>query len=241
MTPISINSGLQAAVTGASARFQALDVVTNNLANANTTGFKRDIPCFDATLSQLSSTTPLTAIHLRETVADQSQGAINQTGNPFDLAIDGEGYLEVMTPAGSRYTRQGNLQLDPQGQLVTASGDPVLAGGSPITIPSGRFEVQQDGTITAGGATIGKLNLVSYPSGENPRKAGNGLFLPPTQGKMQAVTKPHFIQGSIESSNVNIMESMTRMITYQREFETMQKMIKTYNALAAKADELGSL
>lgn len=241
--PFAAKSGLQSAVTGAVSRFQALDVVSNNLANSNTVGFKRDVVSFEAALQRVGvdPDSTLNQIRLRETVTDQSSGAIKATGNSLDLAIDGPGFFQVETANGTFYTRQGTLSRDGQNRLVTSAGDPVLGEGGPITVTGDDIRIDADGTIMADGVSAGKIALFAFEAGTPLEKRGLGLFSPPAGIDPQRIDNPRMIQGSLEMSNVNVLQEMVRMVECQREFETFQKMIKTYNTLAGKADEIGSL
>ncbi|PNU21140.1 flagellar basal-body rod protein FlgF [Geothermobacter hydrogeniphilus] len=245
MKDVAYNAGLLSAVSGAMARLQALDVAANNLANAKTIGFKRDIPDFESRLIQAQRGRGrdglVTITRLKETRIDRKQGDLETTGNPFDLGIDGPGFFKVRTPAGDRYTRQGNLTRDNQDRLVTAEGYPVLGASGPITVSGdGEVEISEDGSVLIDGQEAGVITLYEFPAGTPLEKVGDGLFIAPKTTAPTTVANPRLIQGALEAGNVNVLREMTRMVTYEREFETYQKMIKAYGQMATKAAELGA-
>ncbi len=168
-----------------------LDVIANNVANVNTAGFKADNSLFEEYLTSgahednfVGSDRRVSYVQDRGTFRDFSQGAVEQTKNPLDVAIDGSAFLVVQTPAGERYTRDGGMQLNNVGQLVTATGDPVLGTGGPIVFqPTDHdINVTPDGTITVvegNGRTDsirGKLRLVSFPDAQKLLKEGANLY-----------------------------------------------------------------
>src|SRR5271157_1406615 len=161
-----MDSGYYAAMTGLVARTQALDIAATNLANAQTPGYRAEQEYFrsalmgpDAADSQLGQTVNnfglLGGDHL-----NLSQGALQQTGNPLDLAIEGEGFFQVQTPNGLRYTRDGGFHRTPRGQLVTEAGDLVLsATGQPIPVPPGDVSVGVDGSLSVAGGVVATLGV----------------------------------------------------------------------------------
>ena len=149
-----MDSGYYAACAGLRAQTQALEVVANNLANINTGGYRGQQPTFHSLLVNASgaAANPLNrAINnfnvLGGTRLDLSQGNLDRTGNSLDLAIEGSGFFAVQTPAGTLYTRKGNFQVSPNGQLTTSGGDQVLGTEGPITLPSGTITISPDGTL----------------------------------------------------------------------------------------------
>lgn len=245
MKDVTSNAGLISSVSGALARLQALDVAANNMANSKTVGFKRDVPDFEARLvraqqgkgrNNLVSTTRLKQTHI-----DQKQGELQSTSNPFDVGIDGPGFFKVQTPAGDRYTRKGDLSRDSQDRLVTSDSYPVLGPGGPIVLTgNGQFEIHEDGSVQMDGQQAGVLPLYEFPAGTRLEKEGNGLFKAPETLVPTTVANPKLVQGALEGGNVNVLKEMTRMVTYEREFETYQKMIKAYGQMASTAAELGA-
>ena len=190
-----------------------LDVVANNIANVNTTGFKADQSLFEEYLMSgahednfVGRDRRVSYVQDRGTYRDLRQGASEQTKNPLDLAIDGTGYLVVQTAAGERYTRDGNLHLNSTGQLVTANGDPVVGNSGPITFQPTDHDINiaTDGSITvleANGrndSQRGKLRVVSFADAQRLLKQGSNLYAAGDAGAAQADTRSQVQQGYIE-------------------------------------------
>jgi flagellar basal-body rod protein FlgF len=228
-----------------------LDVVANNIANVNTTGFKADNSLFEEYLSPgahednfVGGDRRLSYVQDRGTYRDMSQGPTEQTKNPLDLAIAGNGFLVVQTAAGERYTRDGGLQLNNQGQLVTATGDPVLGNAGPIVFqPTDHdINVSPDGTITVvegSGRTDslrGKLRLVSFADAQRLLKEGTNLYSAGA-GDAQVDTRSQVQQGYIEKSNVNGVAEMSRMIEVTRAYTQMSTLLQQESDLHKSAIE----
>lgn len=244
-----MNSGLYAALSGSLAAMQRLDVISNNLANANTPGFKGDRLQFESVLANTKNPT-LAAGNLTDLpvfsgekfFTDYSAGPLKQTGNTLDVALDGDGFFVVNTPQGKAYTRQGSFQRDATGKLVTGDGYEVQGRG-PITIAGGRVDIDGKGGVLVDGVPAGTLEVVDFPKPYALEKIGNGLFIPADpQVAPQAVTTASVKQGFIEESNVNVVTEMARMIETSRYFDSCQKVIRSYDDIAAKAaNDLGKL
>jgi len=217
-----------------------LDVVANNVANVNTAGFKADHTLFEEYLSPgahednfKSGDRRLSYVQDRGTFRDFSQGATDQTKNPLDVAIDGGGFLVVQTAGGERYTRDGGLQLNGQGQLVTAGGNPVLGSSGPISFQPGDHDVNvtPDGTITVveGNNRVdsvrGKLRLVSFADAQKLLKEGANLYAA-GEGAAQPDTTSTVKQGFIEKSNVNAVVEMSRMVEVTRAYTQMSTLLQ---------------
>lgn len=253
-----MNSALWTAKTGLDAQQTRMSVISNNLANVNTTGFKRDRAVFEDLLyqnvrqagAQSSQDTQLpsglnvgTGVRVVATEKLFTQGNVTMTENPMDLAVQGRGFFEILMPDGSlAYTRDGSFQVNSQGQMVNASGFVLQPG---ITIPENTtaFTVGQDGTVTAvvGNATaptqLGQIQLVDFvnPAGLHP--IGGNLFGEtaasgaPQQGVPGLNGLGTMIQGSVETSNVNVVEELVNMIETQRAYEINSKAISTTDAM----------
>ncbi len=205
---------------------RSVDIVANNIANSSTTGFKRQGIQFETYVSRPSPRQSTSFVYDRATYRDTTPGTTVATGNPLDLAIQGDGYFQVQTPQGIRYTRDGAFRTDGEGQVVTSTGLPVLSdGGQPLTLPEDarNITISGDGTVTAqtGTATsraqLGKLGVVKFD---------NDMALSPINGSLLAtnqipvpVTGNAIVQGSIESSNVNPVAEITNLIRIQRAYE----------------------
>jgi flagellar basal-body rod protein FlgF/flagellar basal-body rod protein FlgG len=218
-----------------------LDVVANNIANINTTGFKADGSIFEEYLSPTARTGASTSnkisfVRDRGTWHDMSQGPTERTGGQLDVAIDGKGFLVVQTPRGERYTRNGSLQLGPTGNLMTVDGFPIVGEAGPITLqPNDRdISISNVGTISvrAGASNIdsvrGKLKIVSFDEAQSMRltKDGSGTFAAPTEVTPQADTKSRIVQGAIEKSNVRGVVEITRMIEITRGYSQIAAILQ---------------
>jgi flagellar basal-body rod protein FlgG len=249
-----MNPALWAAKTGLDAQQTRMTVTSNNLANVNTTGFKKGRAVFEDLLYQnvrqvgaaTSQDTQLpsglhlgTGVRVVATEKIYTQGNLTQTGNALDVAINGRGFFQVLMPDGTlAYTRDGNFQISADGELVTSSGFPVQPS---ISIPEGAqsITIGADGVVTVqlpGQTTttqIGSLQIVDFinPAGLQPR--GENLLLESSASGPAQTGTPGMnglgliVQGSIESSNVNVVEELVNMIETQRAYEMNSKAIAT--------------
>lgn len=231
-----MDSGYYAACSALVARTQELDTIANNLANANTAGFRAQQDVFSAVLADAGDVTgsPLNQAMNQYgvyggTTLDLSQGALQKTGNSLDVAIEGSGFLVVQTANGEMYTRNGSLQINAQGQLVTAKGDAVMGDRGVITMPPGPVSISADGTISQNGAVTGKLQVVDFPPGTKITSAGNSYYSAPA-GTAVPATQSYVRQGMLESSNVNPIIGMVQLVTAQREAEMMQRALNMFNS-----------
>lgn len=224
-----------------------LEVLTNNLANMNTIGFKRDMLALqvpeegeDAEGSGDLQTSPPASFITR---MDLSPGAIEQTKNVLDFALVGEGFFCVETPGGTRYTRNGSFALDEKGLLVTKDGFPVLGDRGKITIGGTEVLADDEGNLSVDGNAIGKIRIVDIPRAYAMKKEGGTLFSAPDREVQEGnaeVVKVH--QGFVEGSNVNGIKMMTEMIDVLRGYESYQKVIQTLDESTRKSiSELGTL
>lgn len=230
-----------------------LDVIANNIANINTTGFKGDGSVFEEFIGPTARSNGITVadsrvsfVRDRATWIDLSAGAMERTGNSLDVAIDGPGFLAVQTPRGERYTRNGAMQVNPNGELVTSEGFQVLGDGGPIILqPKDRnITISADGTISVqeGDTTKtesqrGKLRLVAFDKPGQLLKDGNGTFAPPQDMTAQADTKSRIMQGTIEKSNVRAVIEMSRMIEVTRSYTQVATMLSQQADLQRTAIE----
>ena len=223
-----------------------LDVIANNIANLNTTAFKSDGALFESYISPNARAGDLSAqdsqvdfVRDRATWIDWSQGAIQRTGNPLDVAIEGNGFLAVDTASGERYTRNGSLQINAQGQLVTAAGDPVLGDNGPIVFqPTDRgVTISKDGTIsvrTAGSnaeAARGHLRVVSFADPAQLQKVGNSYFAVPEGVTPDPDTTSTLQQGAVEKSNISAVLEMTHMMQVTRSYTEIASMLAQQDSL----------
>jgi len=190
-----------------------LDIISNNIANSNSPGFKRDSLQFSDVLGEVSYT-------------NMSQGPIHETGNLLDMAISGDGFLTVQTDQGVLYTRAGNLTVNSSKQLVTQEGLPVLGTNGPITVAdASNFHVSGEGQVFDGNNPVDQLNIVQFPP-NSLQKAQNGYFQPLVTGtEPEKATNFTVKQGSLEGANFNLVEEMAKMVQTMRNFESYQKTI----------------
>jgi flagellar basal-body rod protein FlgF len=231
-----MSSGYYAACTGLMARTEALDTIAHNVANVNTTGFRAIHNIFSAVLASTGDSS-LSVLNqdandygvLSGTRLDNTQGSLMPTGNALDLAVEGAGYFTVQTANGVAYTRAGNFLVSPQGQLTTATGDPVLGENGPIMIVGQPVSISTDGTISANGAIAGRLKIVEFAPATQIQSAGGTYYTVPA-GTAVAISKFQVRQGMLESSNVNPITSAVELITAQREVETMRRVLSVYSS-----------
>jgi flagellar basal-body rod protein FlgF/flagellar basal-body rod protein FlgG len=230
-----MDSGYYAAFSGLLARTEALDSAASNLANANTTGFRAEREFFrgaimgpDALNSQLNARINDFGILGGNTI-NQNQGAIEHTGNPLDVAIEGAGFFAVSTLAGTRYTRDGSFQRSRDGRLVTARGEAVLnRAGLPIQLPAGEISVGSDGVISIAGAAVGSLGLFTFPASAPLVPEGVNRYIgDPAKAAVSASATVR--QGSLEGSNQDIVQGSLQLILVQRQAEMMQKALTVFH------------
>ena len=229
-----------------------LDVVANNVANINTNGFKADRSMFQEYLASgahednfVGRDRNVSFVQDRATVRDLSAGPTEQTKNPLDIAIDGNAFLTVQTPGGERYTRDGGLQINAQGQLVTAAGYAVLGTSGPIVFQPGDKDISiaGDGNITVleGVNRIdsvrGKLRMVSFAQAQRLLKEGGNLYAAGEGATPQPTTTAKLNQGFIEKSNVNSVLEMSRMIEVTRAYTQISAMLQQQTDMRKSAIE----
>jgi flagellar basal-body rod protein FlgF len=227
-----------------------IDVIANNIANVNTAGYKSDSTLFETYLNTpahednfVGGDRRVSFVQDRGTYRDLTQGPSQETRNPLDVAIDGPAFLAVQTPQGERYTRDGNLHINSQGQLVTAAGNPVLGSGGPIVFQPTDHDINitPDGAVTvvAGTSTTdsirGNIRLVSFPDAQKMLKEGFNLYAAGEGGAPQADTKSRVQQGFIEQSNVNAVSEMSRMMEVSRAYTQIATLMQQQSELQKTA------
>ncbi len=231
-----MDSGLYAACAGLRAQSQALEVVAHNLANLNTPGFRGQQATFQ---SLLASTTPAmpTLLNLATnnfgvlegSHVDMTSGSLETTGNLLDVGVEGVGFFVVQTAGGLRYTRNGSFRVDGKGELVTSAGDPVLGETGTIRVPAGPISISPDGTISVRDAVAGKIRLAEFAPGTRLEAEGKALLAAPG-AKAQPARQASLRQGTLESSNVNAIESVVGLIQVQRHAEMLQRALSMFDA-----------
>jgi flagellar basal body rod protein FlgG len=211
------------------------NAVSQNIANVLTPGYKRVHAVaepFDAQMAavQSSSTAPRTSIAL-----DMRPGPMRPTGRPQDIAVEGDGFLEISTPNGPAYTRQGSLRVDPEGRLLSSQGMPVMGAAGEIRLANEAFTVLPSGDIRQGERVVARLKLSYFDKVGSMVAAGNGLFLQGEAVSRMPDAPGTFRTGFIEGSNVNSPQEMVRLTETVRHFESMQKMVQGYDETLEKA------
>ena len=232
---------LSAAVGLMSNGIMQMNVISQNLANVSTTGFRREIAVTRPFADVLAATGPDGipfgyAVNLPrlEVVQDTRSGTLRTTSNPLDFAIEGDGFFEISTGAGARYTRQGNFRVDSTGRLVTDAGSPVMGVSGEIVLASDQVTVDTEGRIFEKDKQVGQLRMVRFANACAMQSAGSGLYSaagaapdPAGAGTVR--------QGFLEGSNVNSTREMVRMIETVRLFEAGQKIVQAYDDMLDRA------
>jgi flagellar basal-body rod protein FlgG len=239
--------GLYAAASGMEAQQTQLDAVSNDLSNMDTAGYKSTIVGFRDLLyttsgPQNGSSAATGAGAAAQMVGrSQTEGSIQNTGQPLDLAIEGSGYLQVRRPDGTiGLTRNGALQVDANDQITTKQGMPLVP---PITIPQGvsldQVKISPDGTVQAGARTLGKLSLVDVPAPNQLLADGDSVFSATAgSGPTRPAAGATVQQGALESSNVDMAQAMTQMITAQENYSLSSKAVQFQDQMMSIADQV---
>lgn len=265
-------------LSGQVAQQRKVETIANNVANANTVGFKKDALVFKEHLTALTKGADDIDIPRKEFSPDDfyhtqgaenamvavdgsftifEQGQLQPTNNPLDLGLQGEGFLEVLTPGGVRFTRKGNLSMNRDGELVTDQGFRVLSAISTefdptrdpaslnlpkpedrvVKIPTNtKVTITRDGEILTRDGSVGKISVVEFKDKHALRKEGNSVYITPDEANIvRNDIKTSVNQGFLEGSNVNAIEEMSELIKAHRHFESIQKAINAYDSISNKA------
>ncbi len=221
---------------------QLTDVLSNNIANLSTPAYKAE----EIDFAQYLSTTgaePTSYVQVTGTHRDLRQGPLTKTDNSLDIGLQGDGFLTVQTSSGTKYTRNGQMSLDAQRELVTANGEPILsAGGAPIILPpnAGSVTIGQDGTVSAGKTAVGKLAVVNFDKPSDLLPAGNGLYA--TDQAPQPIATTKVMQGMVEESNVQAIIEMTKLMAASRTNSAATDFLKAQSTLQQTAiQQLGKV
>lgn len=219
-----MESGIYQLIDASLVQQQRFDNISHNLANSNTNGFKKDILSFDQALSAASGTT-----------TDFTSGPIIHTGNEFDVALEGKGFVTVQTPAGTRYTRDGAFALNRDRILVTRSGDIVLGKNGPITISEGNLTIDNQGQVLSDNQPIDSIAVVEFDNPQLLKKEGRSLYVYTGENAgIISAEDPGIRQRYLEKSNVGATEEMIKMIEAFRTFEAIQKAIQSIDEVTSK-------
>jgi flagellar basal-body rod protein FlgF len=240
-----------------------MDAVANNLANVDTTGYKEDQPAFQTVLTktlgvaQESGEESFVAnehiapysgvgtayVSVADMGKDFSEGRLTATGNDLDFALaDKKGFFSVQTPQGERFTRAGTFRLSRDNQLVTVDGYPVNGKEGPLVLKGNKVDVGEDGTIQVDGKPAGGLRVVTFPFPERLEKLGGNMFAPmDAANSARTLEDVKLEQGFVESSNVNPVREMTKMIEANRAYTQMQKAITIADEMNQRAITLAQV
>lgn len=235
--------------TGMLTQRQKMDVIINNITNTDTVGYKKDqviSRTFDDLLLDRLNEDPNvlntrtgttvrgntevgpqnTGVQVDELVIDWTQGPMEATGRQTDFAITGDGFFAIQTPAGERYTRSGNFQVDVNGTLLTSDGNYVLGrNGGPINVGTNGFQVAQNGTVYVNNQPVGQMRIVQFADNGVLRKEGGNLFYA-LNGAPQEMANPTVEQGLLEGSNLDVGREMAEMLLTNRVYESSQRMLR---------------
>jgi flagellar basal-body rod protein FlgF/flagellar basal-body rod protein FlgG len=231
-----MDSGYYAAMTGLEARSQALDTAAANLANAQTPGYRAERAFFRSVLlgpesadSQLGQTVNNYGL-LGGDRLSQAQGALQQTGNSLDLAIEGEGYFAVQTANGPRYTRDGSFHRSQMGLLVSSADEPVLSStGLPVAVPPGDVSVGADGVLSVAGGAVATVGVYAFPASVQLTAEGANRYSAPAGIKPVLQKDSTVHQGAIEGANQDAVEGTMDLMMMQRQAEMMQKALTIFH------------
>jgi len=231
-----MDSGYYAAMTGWVARSQALDTAATNLANAQTPGYRAEREFFrsvllgpDAQDSQLGRTLNNYGL-LGGDRLSQAQGALEPTGNPLDLAIEGQGFFEIQTADGIRFTRDGSFHRSQKGLLVTGTDEPVLSSaGQPIALPPGEVSIGADGAVSVQGGVVSTVGVFALPAGTQLRAEGSNRYVAPAGASPKSATGASIHQGALEGANEDVLQGTVSLLMMQRQAEMMQKALTVFH------------
>lgn len=266
-------------LSGALAQQRKVETIANNVANANTTAFKRDQLAFKEYLTAQQKGVDIdlpnkewapedfyrsygaenSMVEVTGSYTNFEQGQIRPTNNPLDLAINGKGFIEVLTPNGIRFTRNGALTVNNQGELTTKDGYPILSkqeipkeineralASLPkpdervIKLIESPLSINHQGQIYQNDQIVSEISIVEFKDTDGLMKEGKSLFINNDITNLKQPEESRVLQGSLETSNVNAIKEMSELIKAHRNFESMQKVIKTYDSMASKAyNEIG--
>ncbi len=249
---VKMMEGLYIAASGGTKQLKKLDAISNNIANINTQGFKRNLLVYEERTTPFQripwtgsdmrnfnsiqvSDSAVSYVQVTQSLTDFAQGPFIKTDNPLDVAIEGKGFFVVNTPTGIRYTKNGNFHLDGLGQLVDQKGNMIMTRNEePILIPFGtkRVTIDQEGSVFGGieldQDPLGQLKIVSFNNLQALIKEGQGFYkISDSSVKEILVNDAKVLQGFTENSNANVIHEMTQMIETLRQLEAYQKIIQS--------------
>ena len=210
------------------------DMISNNLANINTTGFKRDDVVFDILETGFNEALPL------DQFTDFNQGDLKSTGNLLDFAISGEGFFTIESTEGQLFTRNGHFSISDEGMIEDSFGNRLLGNSGPIEVLGqngvpGKIRITEKGEVMVDGDIINKLLITNFEDKHELEKIGNNLFKPNEGVTGEPIETTGIVQGFLESSNINPVSEMVNLIDMHRQFEATQKVMRTFDEISNDA------
>ncbi len=233
--------GIYITLSGALTKQSHMDILAQNIANANTSGYKKERVAFKDYMLPVDNKSAFipdgrVMSEISNVATDFSKGVLMETGNPLDLAINDNGFFAL---EGDKYTRGGSFKISSDGYLTTQNDIKVIGSGGPISVKGVRIEVSPSGEIFVDGTSVDTLKIVDFPDKGSLKKLNGGVFTAAERGEE---IKSQVAQGYLEASNVDVIKEMVQMITTLRDFEAYQKMIHAFDEAAAKAtNEMGKV
>ncbi|MDX2481888.1 MAG: flagellar hook basal-body protein [Desulfuromusa sp.] len=239
-----MSSGKYGAISGAVARMQMLENISEHLAAVKTPGYKRGVVSFEARLGEASSgmaTTGTNYTQLTEPKIDFTTGDVEYSGDPLDIAINGDGFFQIQRTDGTfGYARKGNFELNSEGKLIDTNGFPVMgARGGEIILPRPDVNIGLDGSIWDEDKLVGQVGLFRFADTSVLQRDRGEMFVPLDNIEPELHPNPNMSQKNLETSNIDMMKTMVLMTSNLRAFEATQKALKIYSDMGAKSAEIG--
>lgn len=231
--------GIYIALSGAVLKQKYMDIFAQNVANASTPGYKKTRISFKDYMIPVDNKPPSVTdgramVETSQSITDFSNGTLLSTGNPLDLALNGEGFFAL---ENNRYTRNGNFKISSEGYLATQDDIKVLGSGGPITVQGRQIDVNESGEVFVDNVSVGALKIVDFQDKSKLGKLNDGVFATDAAGEE---IKAAVSQGYLEASNVEAVKEIVQMITSLREFESYQKVIQAFDEASSKVtNEMG--
>jgi flagellar basal-body rod protein FlgF len=236
--------GIFATLAGKQVNERRLDIISNNLANSLTAGYKASRPVFNVVTVESESTEvnkpQSTYVNIYDSYIHFSDAPLVETGNTYDCAVEGDGFFVVSTPEGTRYTRNGQFMLNNERKLVTLDGNPVMGQGGEITIDGKQVSIEKDGSIFVDKILVDVLKVVDFSSRGGLKNAGRSLLVN-TNPVNEEITPQNYAvrQGFYEASNVNVVRELVDMISSVRAYETYTKVDQMFDDMLGKLNDMG--
>ncbi len=236
-------AGIYTVVSGAAAEEKRLGLISNNLANALTAGYKSSRPVFEAVLSSsivdTSDQADSTFVGTYDSHINFAEGPLIESGNKLDVALQGDGFFVIQTAQGDRYTRNGQFSLDSTGKMVTHDGNTVAGEGGDIIANGKQISIERDGSVYADKVSVGKLKIVRFATKDYLRPVGNSLFenVNPSDEELPTVNCT-VNQGFHEGSNVEVLKEMIDMIACTRAYEAYGKVQQAFGDMDSKLQDV---